>query len=78
MQNDLMLCCRDFIVEKLIGEVKESKYHTIIADEATDCSVKEQIPLIFRFVDKSSSIREEFVSFLECSYGEWLIIIQNN
>ena len=69
IQNDITLCCRDLIVEKLAAEVKENKYYTILADEATDCSLKEQIALIFRFVDKSSTIREEFVSFLECSYG---------
>ena len=31
--------------------------------------MKEQITLILRFVDNNSTIREEFVSFLECSYG---------
>ena len=67
--NDLILCCRDLIVEKLVVDVKESKYYTILADEATDCSLKEQIALILRFADESSTIREEFVSFLECSYG---------
>ena len=25
--------------------------------------------IFFRFVNKSSTIREDFVSFLECSYG---------
>ena len=53
----------------MVAEVKESKYYTILADEATNCSLKEQIALILRFVNKSSTIREEFVSFLECSYG---------
>ena len=47
----------------------QGKYYTIYADEATDCSLKEQIALIFRFVDMSSIIREKFVSFLECSFG---------
>ena len=52
-----------------MGVVKESRHYSILADEATDCSMKEQLALIFRFVDKKSNIREEFVSFLECSYG---------
>ena len=69
IQNDLVLCCRDLIVEKLVADVKESKYYTILADEATDCPLKKQIPLILRFADKNNTIREEFVSFLECSYG---------
>ena len=49
--------------------VKESKYYTILANEVADCSLKEQIALIFRFVDKSSTIRKEFAPSLECSYG---------
>ena len=31
--------------------------------------MKEQLVIIFRFVDKKGNIREELVSFLECSYG---------
>ena len=69
IQNDLILCCRDLIVEKLVADVKESKYYIILADEATDCSLKEQIALSLRAVDKNSTMREEFVSFLEYSYG---------
>ena len=59
------------IVEKLLAEVKESKYYTILGDKATDYSLKEQIALVLRFVDKCSTntIREQFVSFLESSYG---------
>ena len=52
----------------MVAETIESKYYTILADEATDCSLKEQIALIFRFVEKSSTIGEECASFLECSY----------
>ena len=69
IQNESIECCRDLIVEQLVVQVKESRYYSILADEATDCSMKEQLALIFRFVDKKNNIREEFVSFLECSYG---------
>ena len=69
IQNDLILYCRDLIVEKLVADVKESKYYIILADEATDCSLKEQIALSLRAVDKNSTMREEFVSFLDYSYG---------
>ena len=62
-------CCRDLVVEQLVGVVKESRHYSILADEATDCSMKEQLALIFRFVDKKNNIKEEFISFLECSYG---------
>ena len=59
IQNDLILCCRDLIVEKLVADAKESKYYTILADEAINCSLKEQIALILRVVDKNSTMRED-------------------
>ena len=68
-RNDLILSCRNLIVEKLVADFKESKHYTIFVDEATDCFLKEQIALVFRFVDMSSTITEELLSFFECSYG---------
>ena len=39
-------------MEQLVGQVKESRYNSTLADEATDYSVKEQLILLSRFVDK--------------------------
>ena len=41
----------------------------MLADEASDVSNKEQMAFVVRFVDASSSIREEFLDFLYCSDG---------
>ena len=63
IQNELIKCYRDLIVEKYVGEVKQSRYYSILADEATDCSMKEQLALIFRFVDKKTTLRKNFYPF---------------
>ena len=63
----LIKCSRDLIVKQLVEEVKGSRNYSILADEATDCSMKEQSALVFRFSEKKKNIREEFVSFLESS-----------
>ena len=39
------------------------------ADEAADCSNKEQMPFIVKFVNEQDSIREEFVDFVLCDEG---------
>ena len=65
----MIQCCSDPILEQLVGEVNESRYYSFLADESRDCSMRDQLALIFRFADKKNDIREEFVSFLECSYG---------
>ena len=56
-------------MKQLVGEVRESKY-SVLADEAINCSLKEQLALFFRFVDKENNVMEEFLSFLGCPY--WL------
>lgn len=39
IQNDLITCCTHFIINKIIDEVKENKYFSIIFDETTQTSV---------------------------------------
>ena len=53
----------------MVNDVKESKFFTIIADEAADSSHKEQMSLVLRFVDSEMNVREEFISFLQCKWG---------
>ena len=42
---------------------------SVSADEAADCSNKEQLPLVLRFVNATNSIHEEFVEFVFCTSG---------
>lgn len=68
-QNELIKCCGQVITDQIIEEVKQSKFYSIIADEASDCSDKEQMSLVLRFVDKDMNIREDFIKFLHCKWG---------
>ena len=67
-QNELIKCCGQVITEKII-EVKRNKFFSIIADEAADCSNKEQLSLVLRFVDDDLNIREDFIQFIHCKWG---------
>ena len=69
IQNDLIAACKQWIQERIINEVKSSKYFAVCADEAADISNKEQLPLVLRFVDSSGSNREEFIEFIHCDSG---------
>ena len=42
---------------------------SVIADEARDCSNKEQMPIVIRFVDSKKVIQESFMAFTECEQG---------
>ena len=68
-QDKLIKCFGQVISEKIINDIKESKFFTIIADEAADSSHKEQMALVLRFVDKNMDVREEFIAFLQCKWG---------
>ena len=58
-----------YIKDQLSAEIRASKYFSVIADEATDVSNKENLSLVIRFVDSTQTIREEFVGFHLCEEG---------
>ena len=57
IQNEIINCCGEIITASIIEEVKLSKFYLLSADEAQDCSNKEQMPLVLRYVD-GGEIRE--------------------
>ena len=56
-QNELIKCCGQVTTEAIITEVKQNTFFTIIADGAVDCSNKEQMSLVLRFVGNELNIR---------------------
>ena len=69
IQNKLLGCCGEQIIEHIINEVKEAKFFSVLADEVSDVSSKEQMSMVLRYVDKAGHIREAFVGFVECDQG---------
>lgn len=55
--------------EQIVAEIKDAKFFSIWADEATDCSNTEQMAVVIRFVDRTLTIREEFLGFVPCKLG---------
>lgn len=52
------------------GHAKKRNIFSLCADEAADCSNKEQIAVVIRFVDPDTlDMREEFMDFLVCDSG---------
>ena len=68
-KDELIICCAEVITKQIINEIKESKYFSILADEVTDCSNKEQMPLVIHYVDKSGCIKERFLKYILCDTG---------
>ena len=68
-QIELISCCANVINEQILNKVKEAKYFSILADEVKDCSNKEQMPLVLRYVGKDGKIQERFLKFIHCDTG---------
>ena len=70
IQNQIINVLGDYIEQKIFSKVQRAQFFTIIADEVTDCSNKEQLSLVLRFVDRESNqIRADLVTFVECDTG---------
>jgi len=66
IQNEFIDLCGSFVQKKIINEINNAKYFSIIADATPDTSHKEQTTLIIRYVKLSEldfSIEERFISF---------------
>ena len=62
----MIFCFGKYIRQAIVDEIKEAKFFSLIADEASDSSQKEQMSLVLRFVDIDGEIREEFIEFIHC------------
>ena len=66
-QNELIFECGEYIKERIIYEIKKSKYFSVLADETTDIPNTKQVDLAIRYVDsRVKCITEKFISFIEC------------
>lgn len=63
VQNELINIIGEGIREKILEEIRQAKFFSILSDEVTDSANVEQVTMTIRFVDASSEIREEFMGF---------------
>ena len=64
IQNELVAVVGDQIRKDIVSEVKVAKYYSVIADEGTDASNKEELSLVLRYLF-NGEIKEVFVDFLQ-------------
>ena len=69
IQNEMIAVVGKFITDHLSREIRESRYFSILADEAADVSNKENLSVVIRYIDGTKNIREEFIGFYVCEAG---------
>ena len=57
------------MAETIIGGVKEVKFYSVICDEASDASNKEQLSFCLRYVNDDGDICEDFLKFIHYKSG---------
>ena len=61
IQNELLQTMALSIIRDIALSIREAKYFTIMADEVTDASNREQVVVCFRWVDSDFEPHEDFV-----------------
>ncbi len=77
IQNQMIVICGDVIRNKILQKIREAKFFSIIADEATDSANDEQLSISIRFLDNNVP-QEKFLGFHECLSGVSGEAIANN
>jgi len=65
IQNELIECIRKEIVFKIIKDIEQAKYYSIIFDETTDVSTISQMSLSIRYI-YFGKVFGRFVTFINC------------
>ena len=70
IQNQVIDILGDHIQNKILLKVKKAQHFTLVADEVTDSSNKEQLSLVLKYINPDDyCIREDLVTFMECDSG---------
>lgn len=62
--NQLIEVCEKFIRSKLVEEIKQSSFFSLLTGDPVKISGEWQLPVFVRYVDESNFQRERFVGFL--------------
>ncbi|CAI6376250.1 unnamed protein product [Macrosiphum euphorbiae] len=63
IQNDLISCISEFLINQIKNKIKQCKFYSIQIDDTTDISQKTQCSIIIRFVTDKSELVERFLGF---------------
>ncbi|CAH1978448.1 unnamed protein product [Acanthoscelides obtectus] len=65
IQNGIIECCGEEILDIVLSSIRQSQYYSIIFDETTDISHKSQMSIVLRYCYQKH-IYEDFMGFVDC------------
>lgn len=70
IQNQIITLLSNQVRQYIIKRVIDSKWLTVITDEVTDVSNREQLSVVLHSIDDNTLVvREDQVVFIECDEG---------
>ena len=70
IQNDIANILGSQVKNTILKQVRRAEFFSLVADEVTDSSNREQLAIVLRYVDPDDlQIREDLVEFIECDAG---------
>ncbi|CAA7012844.1 unnamed protein product [Microthlaspi erraticum] len=63
IQKDIVHCFSEEVISSIIQEIDHDVF-ALLVDESADSSEKEQMAIVFRFVDKHGIVKERFVGLI--------------
>lgn len=70
-QNEFISACAYHVRQKILNELINAKYYSVIVDATPDCSHVEQTTFILRYVSLSAygmfEVQERFLKFIDCN-----------
>lgn len=64
IQNEIIAACGDVILKKIVEKINAAECFSILADETTDVSNKEQLTLCVRYIDDQNNLCEDFLKYV--------------
>ena len=65
IQNEILEIFARHIVSQISADIRGCRWFSLIVDETTDISRKEQVSICLRYVDSAFTVHESFVGFFE-------------
>ena len=65
IQNSLINILGDMVRNVVCSGVEEAGFFSLLADETKDCSKREQMSIVLRYVDDAAVIHEHFLTYVE-------------
>ena len=67
IQNSLVNILGDMVTNVICSGVREAEIFSLLADETKDCSKREQISIVLRYVDNAAVSHEHFLTYVEAA-----------